>query len=133
MYWGENRPIESSVVLDREVTLHDSLSSKADDDDTAHLKLQKGEHTFEFSLLVPSSTPTYERSSWGRVRHRVIAKAKGLGAFGGDITEERELFLKIDVGSLSVLPQPNADLSSHSREERSLALRRATTPGSKGR
>ncbi|ORY80777.1 hypothetical protein BCR35DRAFT_304357 [Leucosporidium creatinivorum] len=105
--WGDNRAIESSIVLDREVTLLDSLASKADDDDSAHLKLEKGEHTWEFILVIPSSTPTYERSRWGRVRHRVVAKAKGLAAFGGDIvTEERELFLKVDPGGAVSGPPP---------------------------
>jgi hypothetical protein len=116
--WGDHRLIESSIVLDRTVTLHDSLSSpsKADenDDDSTHLKLDKGEHTWEFILVIPSSTPTYERSRWGRVRHRVSAKAKGLGAFGGDlVSEERELFLKIDVGvaSSASLMAPRLTLS----------------------
>lgn len=100
--WGDNRAIESSIVLNREVTLLDSLSSNSADDDDDFHKLEKGEHTWEFILVIPSSTPTYERSRWGRVRHRVSARAKGLGVFGGDIvTEERDLFLKVDVGVVS--------------------------------
>lgn len=93
--WADNRPYETSIILDREVTLHDSLGAK---EEQAHLKLDKGEHTFEFSILVPSSTPTYERSPYGRVRHRVIAKSRGLGKMGTDCTSvEKELFLVVNV------------------------------------
>lgn len=95
--WSDHRPHESFISLDREVTLHDSLSSSED----AHLKLERGEHTWEFSILIPSSTPTYERSPWGRVRHRVVARAKGLGKLGSEVTSvEQELMLVVNVSSI---------------------------------
>ncbi|ORY80773.1 hypothetical protein BCR35DRAFT_304355 [Leucosporidium creatinivorum] len=115
--WSDNRPYESSIVLDREVTLHDSLSSKSDDDD-AHLRLERGEHTWEFSIIVPSSTPTYERSPWGRVRHRVVARAKGLGKLGSEVTSvEKELMLVVNPGGAGHSSPPP---SLHARIEGTL-------------
>lgn len=95
--WSDHHPHESNVtILDREVTLHDSTGSASDD---AHLRLEKGCHEFEFVVIIPSSTPTYERCCWGRTRFRVVAKAKGLGSLGTDVSSvEKELFLVANVG-----------------------------------
>lgn len=94
------------------MTLHDSRSNKDEEDDSAHLKLERGEHTWEFSILIPSSTPTYERSPWGRVRHRVVARAKGLGKLGTEVTSvEQELMLVVNVRCVSSLALIRADLS----------------------
>lgn len=54
------------------------------------MHLEKGEHTFAFSILVPSSTPTYERCPHGRVRHIVTARAKGLGPMHSDVVSEEK-------------------------------------------
>lgn len=61
--------------------------------------LPKGEHVFEFSIIVPSSTPSYERCRFGRVRHHISCKAMGVGSMGGDVvSEEKQLFLIVNVG-----------------------------------
>jgi hypothetical protein len=87
--WGDSRPYESSICLDKEVAL---FSGKDE------VVLDKGEHQFSFSIIVPSSTPTCERCQWGRVRHTVVAKAKGLGQLGGDVlSTEKPLFLIVNV------------------------------------
>lgn len=87
--WGDSRPYESSICLDKEVAL---FSGKDE------VMLDKGEHHFSFSIIVPSSTPTCERCQWGRVRHTVVAKAKGLGQLGGDVlSTEKPLFLIVNV------------------------------------
>jgi hypothetical protein len=123
--WSDHRPHESFISLDREVTLHDSLSSK-NDDDGAHLKLEKGEHTWEFSILIPSSTPTYERSPWGRVRHRVIARAKGLGKLGSEVTSvEQELMLVVNVSLFEPTAEPSR--SDRRNARRRLAFRNRAT------
>lgn len=72
-------------------------------------------------LAAPSSTPylkprlpillaPYERCQYGRVRHFVVAKARGLGNLGGDIhSNEKELFLIVNPGasmSTSAPPPP---------------------------
>lgn len=87
--WGDSRPYESGICLDKEVAL---FSGKDE------VVLDKGEHQFSFSIIVPSSTPTCERCQWGRVRHTVVAKAKGLGQLGGDVlSTEKPLFLIVNV------------------------------------
>lgn len=55
------------------------------------LKLDKGEHVFEWAFVVPSGTACFERSLHGRVRQSVVAKAKGLGTVGGDVKSEEFL------------------------------------------
>ncbi|KAK4702557.1 hypothetical protein P7C70_g3666, partial [Phenoliferia sp. Uapishka_3] len=96
--WPDNRPYESAIVLDKLVTLFE------EDKDVL---LSKGEHTFAFSIIVPSSTATYERCAFGRVRHSVTAKAKGLGAMGGDvISNEKTLFLIVNPGGAGASSPP---------------------------
>lgn len=86
---------ESTLSLDKEVTL---LQEDSD------VLLEKGEHTFQFSIIVPSSTAPYERCSYGRVRHFIVAKAKGLGPMGGDVvSDEKPLFLIVNVSKLAIL------------------------------
>ena len=46
--------------------------------------LPKGEHIFSFTISVPTTTATYERCSFGRVFHKLIGRAEGLGSFGND-------------------------------------------------
>ena len=64
IHWPGVRPMESTDCLDKDVTLCDELGD---------VPLDKGEHTFEFQILVPSSTPPYEKSQYGRVRHTVVS------------------------------------------------------------
>ncbi|KAF8311386.1 hypothetical protein DL93DRAFT_2169088 [Clavulina sp. PMI_390] len=48
---------------------------------------EKGEHVFSFALIVPSSSPTFDRSSYGRIIHTVNAVAFGEGLTGGSNIE----------------------------------------------
>lgn len=87
--WGDSRPYESNICLDKEVAL---FSGKQE------VTLDKGEHTFAFSIICPSSTACCEKCLWGRVRHTVVAKAKGLGQLGSDVlSPEKPLFLIVNV------------------------------------
>lgn len=63
--------------------------------------LGKGEHTFEFLIIVPSSTASYERCQHGRVRHSIMAKAKGPGL---ELSDEKPLFLVVNVRRAWNLP-----------------------------
>ena len=102
-------------------SLGQSIELVAEDKDTV---LEKGEHVFAFSMIVPSSsgalrsallggtrltistrnTAPYERCQYGRVRHFVTAKARGLGTLGGDVhSNEKELFLIVNVSSVGLL------------------------------
>ncbi|SCV74378.1 BQ2448_6810 [Microbotryum intermedium] len=88
--WGDSVPYESSITLNKEV----QLLAKGQE-----LVLGKGYHKFEFEFLVPSSTPTSERSVFGRVRYTIVAKAKGIGQLNGDISShEKLLFLAANPG-----------------------------------
>ncbi|ORY92839.1 hypothetical protein BCR35DRAFT_298408 [Leucosporidium creatinivorum] len=97
----KTRPYESFVCLEKSIEL------VAEDKDRM---LEKGEHVFAFSMIVPSASAPYERCQYGRVRHFVVAKARGLGNLGGDIhSNEKELFLIVNPGasmSTSAPPPP---------------------------
>ncbi|KWU43089.1 Proteophosphoglycan ppg4, partial [Rhodotorula sp. JG-1b] len=71
--WTDNTPYESGICLERTVSLLP---------DGEEMQLEKGEHTFE---VRPSSYSGYERCQYGRVRHVVTAKAKGLGPMNSDV------------------------------------------------
>ncbi|KAM0747381.1 hypothetical protein T439DRAFT_329112 [Meredithblackwellia eburnea MCA 4105] len=80
---------EETISLSQKVSLVPETSDGGGD-----LLLEKGQHSFKFRLLVPSSTPSHERCQHGRVRHSIVAKAKGLGPFGGDVvSKEIPIFL----------------------------------------
>ncbi|KAK4701106.1 hypothetical protein P7C70_g5127, partial [Phenoliferia sp. Uapishka_3] len=49
-------------------------------------RLAKGDHSYHFSFIVPSSTATQERSKYGTCRHTVQAWCDGLGSFGSTLT-----------------------------------------------
>lgn len=102
--FGDLRASESSISLDREVTL-----------DVDQTLLEKGEHSFNFSIIVPSSTPCHERCNWGRVRHTVVATAKGLGQLGGDVVSPAQsVVLVVNVSGDSIPPTELTDpLSTH--------------------
>lgn len=118
-----NHPYESTTILEREVSLFE------EDKDVL---LEKGEHTFGFQILVPSATAPYERCQHGRVRHTVTAKAKGIGAMGGDVVSSPKiLFLVVNVsvplskscrGLLTTLLR-----GSREEQERAALRRRSTT------
>ncbi|KAM0787812.1 hypothetical protein ACM66B_003866 [Microbotryomycetes sp. NB124-2] len=93
-----NKPYESFVVLEKTIEL------VPDDKD---IQLEKGEHVFAFSFLVPSNSAPYERCQYGRTRHFVSARATGLGNLGGDVSSpERELFLVVNPGAISDRSEP---------------------------
>lgn len=73
--FGDLRGSESSTSLDKQVTLNIRKNAL----------LEKGEHRFAWSIIVPSSTACFERCNHGRVKHTVTATAKGLGQLGGDV------------------------------------------------
>ena len=70
--FGDLRAPESEVSLSKTVGLFESEAMEFD----------KGETRFAFSIIVPSSTPSYERCQHGRVAHTVTAKAKSRGQVG---------------------------------------------------
>ena len=87
--WGDSRPYETGICLDKLVELFPGKNE---------VDLDKGEHKFAFSIIVPSSSASCERCPHGRVRHTVVAKAKGLGQLGGDVlSTEKPLFLIVNV------------------------------------
>ncbi|KAM0787813.1 hypothetical protein ACM66B_003867 [Microbotryomycetes sp. NB124-2] len=101
--WGEARPWETHTTLDKEVSLFGT--GKRD------VELDKGEHRFAFSIIVPSSTACCERCTYGRTRHSVYAKAKGLGQLGTDVLSvERPVFLIANPGGAGLSsPPPSLD------------------------
>ena len=58
--------------------------------------LEKGTHKFEFSIIIPSSTPGYERCAYGRVYYYVRARALNAGPLGFDLSDSREVLLVIN-------------------------------------
>ncbi|TNY20512.1 hypothetical protein DMC30DRAFT_416925 [Rhodotorula diobovata] len=96
--WPDSSPYESGVCLERTV----SLIQEGED-----AQLGKGEHTFEFIIIVPASAACYERCQYGRVRHTITAKAKGLGPMGGDIVSSpKDAFLICNPGLEDVSKPP---------------------------
>lgn len=90
--WPDSRPYESASSLEKEVALIE------DDQDVL---LERGEHSFSFSMIVPSSTAPYERCQFGRVRHSISARARGLGPMGGVlVSEDIPLYLIVNVSCL---------------------------------
>ncbi|KAI5477091.1 Immunoglobulin E-set domain protein [Pseudohyphozyma bogoriensis] len=98
--YPDGRPYESAITLDKVVSLLEK-----------DLELEKGEHTFAFSIIVPSSTGPYERCQHGRLRHTVVAKAEGIGGMGGDIVSNtKQLFLIVNPGGAGESePPPSLD------------------------
>ncbi|KDE08383.1 hypothetical protein MVLG_01421 [Microbotryum lychnidis-dioicae p1A1 Lamole] len=88
----QHRPYETFTCLEKELTLVRDIGGGAD------TYLERGEHIFSFSILVPSNTAPYERNAYGRVRHFVSAKAKGLGNFGDLKSEDKNLYLVVNPG-----------------------------------
>ncbi|GAA5851155.1 hypothetical protein JCM8547_004149 [Rhodosporidiobolus lusitaniae] len=89
--WNDASPYESGTILERTVSLLG--------ENEPELPLEKGEHVFEFMIIVPANSACYERCQYGRVRHSITAKAKGLGLTGGDLmSNERPVFLIINPG-----------------------------------
>ncbi|KAM0790707.1 hypothetical protein ACM66B_004564 [Microbotryomycetes sp. NB124-2] len=84
-----NRAYETFKVLEKTIDLVT---------DDQGLALEKGDHIFAFSMLVPSNSPPYERCHFGRTRYFVQAFAKSLAAFGGDLQNACEVFLIVNPG-----------------------------------
>ncbi|BGP40006.1 hypothetical protein JCM10450v2_003986 [Rhodotorula kratochvilovae] len=96
--WPDSTPYESGICLERTV----SLIQEGEE-----AQLEKGEHTFEFIIIVPAGSACYERCQYGRVRHMITAKAKGLGPMGGDImSNEKPVFLIVNPGLEDVSKPP---------------------------
>ncbi|BGP01253.1 Proteophosphoglycan ppg4 [Rhodotorula toruloides ATCC 204091] len=88
--WPDTTPYESGVCLERTVSLVN---------DGEEMQLDKGEHTFEFIVHIPPSTPPYERSIYGRVRAGCQAVARSLGPLGSDLlTPERRIYICVNPG-----------------------------------
>jgi hypothetical protein len=89
------RAYEATTILEKE------LSLVPDDQDSLHL--ERGEHTFAFTMTVPSNTPSYERCQYGKTRFYFTAKAKGLSALGGDLlSAEKPIYLICNVSTATL-------------------------------
>lgn len=73
---NDGRPREAGTIFTKTIEL-------VGEKDT---QLDKGEHTFAFTINVPSTSAPYERCRWGKVKHAVVAKAKLAG--GGPLSAE---------------------------------------------
>ncbi|CAO1625254.1 unnamed protein product [Jaminaea pallidilutea] len=62
-------------------------------EDHGGLHLTKGMHGFEFSFIIPASSPPFERCKHGRVRYIVTATALGAGRARGNIAASRDVFV----------------------------------------
>ncbi|KAK0522975.1 hypothetical protein OC834_006072 [Tilletia horrida] len=56
------------------------------------LELSRGVHGFEFAFILPSDSPPYERSPYGRVRYIIKATAVGAGRARSDVSAWRDVF-----------------------------------------
>ncbi|KAE8267036.1 hypothetical protein A4X09_0g5308 [Tilletia walkeri] len=56
------------------------------------LELSRGVHGFEFAFILPSDSPPYERSPYGRVRYIIKATAVGGGRARSDVSVWRDVF-----------------------------------------
>lgn len=66
-----DRPMESQLLFTQDLDI-----------DLRTETLEKGDHVFEWSFVVPSSLGPYERGPFGRTYHKVVAKVKGAGVIG---------------------------------------------------
>ncbi|GAA5824110.1 hypothetical protein JCM11251_001526 [Rhodosporidiobolus azoricus] len=107
--WPDQTPYESGKCLERTVSL-----VQGDEE----LQLEKGEHVFEFIIIVPANTACYERCQYGRVRHSITAKAKGLGITGGDLLSNEKPIFCIENPGLQDASKPPPPL--HIKNEGSL-------------
>ncbi|CAO1631321.1 unnamed protein product [Parajaminaea phylloscopi] len=64
---------------------------------TEGLHLAKGVHGFEFSFIIPASSPPFERSKHGRLRYIVTATALGAGRARHNVSTWREIFVILNV------------------------------------
>ncbi|GAA5824184.1 hypothetical protein JCM11251_001557 [Rhodosporidiobolus azoricus] len=75
--WPDSsRPYESGKFLERTVSLVQGSEG---------LKLEKGEHTFEFVFVIPDNSACYTRCRFGRIRHYITARARGINKAGSDL------------------------------------------------
>lgn len=52
-----------------------------------------GDHTFMFSVIIPSSTAPYERGEYGWIEHKLVATARGEGVFKPNIESSLPILL----------------------------------------
>lgn len=71
----------------------------ADHAEPSGLNLNKGIHGFEFAFILPSDSPPYERSPFGRVRYVVKATAFGAGRAKSNIEAWRDMFPVVNPSS----------------------------------
>ncbi|GAA5989612.1 hypothetical protein JCM10908_000552 [Rhodotorula pacifica] len=102
--WPDVAPYESGTCLDRSVSLLD---------DGEEIELDRGEHIFTFSLIVPATAACYERCQYGRVRHTISATAEGLGPVGSDIASKQQPILFIVNPGLAETSRPPPPLTVH--------------------
>ncbi|UZJ55272.1 hypothetical protein CBS101457_004592 [Exobasidium rhododendri] len=69
-----------------------SSTSTSNQEEQGGLELQKGVHGFEFAFIIPSDSPPYERSPYGRVRYVIKATAFGAGRAKSNLEAWRDLF-----------------------------------------
>lgn len=53
----------------------------------------KGEHSFLFTLVIPSSTAPFQRCEFGSIEHKIVAVAEGDGFANTNVTAEVPIFL----------------------------------------
>ncbi|CEH16332.1 hypothetical protein CBOM_06187 [Ceraceosorus bombacis] len=63
------------------------------------IHLDKGVHGFEFSFIIPSTSPPFERHRNGRVRYMITATAFGAGRGRSAIIASREVFVMLHVST----------------------------------
>lgn len=69
--------------------------------------LEAGDHVFNFSFIVPSSTAVFQRSTYGRVRHYVKAKVDFSSALSSTISSSPiMLWISATESSTHDIPEP---------------------------
>ncbi|GAA5824172.1 hypothetical protein JCM11251_001551 [Rhodosporidiobolus azoricus] len=108
--WPDSRPFETGKLLERTVSLVQGGEG---------LKLEKGEHTFEFIFVLPDNSAYYTRCRYGRVRHYITATAYGLSMTGGDmVSNEKPVYLYPNPGLQEPSrPPPALDLKFEGHQE----------------
>ncbi|PWN28490.1 hypothetical protein BDZ90DRAFT_231476 [Jaminaea rosea] len=73
----------------------EALTAPARHDEGMHL--DRGVHGFEFSFIIPASSPPFERCKHGRTRYIVTAIALGAGRAKHNVVATREVFVILNV------------------------------------
>ena len=75
---------ESGETTEAEV----SLTSPNDE-----VLLEKGEHNYAFTIIIPSSLAPSEKSKHGRIFYKIVGTAKGVGFMGSYIKAEQRIII----------------------------------------